>query len=274
MKKISVTIAFFVVLYSFLSIRCEAQDRVFATTYQTNVLPYGARDFEFWATSRNGHKPNFYFGLDNRFEFEIGLGKNVQTSLYFNTDNNTQGDPSMATDGLTNEKGIGISNEWKWKLSDPVANTVGVALYHEIEIEPDEFEFESKIIMDKKFGKNLIALNAVYTYRLSLDAAKGKVFTTWASPIEFDLGYMHYFSKGFGFGFEAKNLNDISDANGWENSIIYAGPSLYINGSGWLININFLPQLQNIHKTDTAPETMVLDNHERFETRVVLSFNL
>ena len=252
----------------------KSQEKVFSSTYQTNVLPYGTRDFEFWSTSRNGHKPNFYFGLDNRFEFEMGLGKNVQTSLYFNTDNNVQGDPKMASDGLTQEIGIGISNEWKWKLADPVANAVGIALYQEWEIEPDEFESETKLILDKRFGKNLLAFNAVYQYQLHIDASMGKVYTTSNTPLEFDLGYMHFFGKGFGLGIEARNHNDISQANGWENSVIYAGPSLFINGDGWLISMNFLPQLQNLYKTNTSPDNMVLDQHERYETRIILSFNL
>ena len=273
MRKI-IFISFVVVQFTLSMLPCEAQDRVFSTTYQSNVLPYGVRDFEFWSTCRNGHKPNFYLGMDNRFEFEIGLGKNVQTSLYFNTDNSMQSDPNMKSDAITQDLGIGISNEWKWKIADPVANVVGCALYQEFELEPDEFEWESKLILDKRFGKNLIAFNAVFQYQLAFLSSQGNLYNTWNKPFEFDLGYMHFFGKGFGLGLEAKNHNDFSQGNGWENSLMYAGPSLFINGDGWLITMNFLPQLQNIHKTGTSPDNLVLDQHERYETRVVLSFSL
>ncbi len=266
--------AFVLLILLSLAYRSAAQDKVFATVYQTNVLPYGARDFEFWTTSRNGHKPNFYWGMDNRFEFEMGLGKSVQTSFYFNTDNSMYGDPEMKVDGLSHDIGIGISNEWKWKLSDPVADGFGTALYQEFEFEPDEFESESKFILDKRIGQNLIAVNAFYQYQVHIDASKGKMTTTTSSPVELDFGFMHFLGNNCGIGVEMKEHNDISQSFGWENSILYAGPSVFFNGSGWMISINILPQLNNFHKTSISPESLVLDSHERLESRVVLSFNL
>ena len=91
----------------------NAQDRFFARTYTTNILEKGNIDLEFWHTSRIGHTNQFFHAQDQRMEVEIGLGRNVQTALYFNrfakrfstTDNGTQ-----------SSEEIGFSNEWKWKV--------------------------------------------------------------------------------------------------------------------------------------------------------------
>lgn len=70
MKKIILII---VVLAGIAS--AQAQDRNFARTYQTNVLPKGAIDLEFWHTSRFGHDDQFFHAQDQRLEVEFGLGK-------------------------------------------------------------------------------------------------------------------------------------------------------------------------------------------------------
>ena len=64
-----------------------AQDRVFAYTYQTNVLNKGDFDLEFHNTFKSGkvgaYSP-YVFGqsLEQRLELEFGLGHKVQNFLY------------------------------------------------------------------------------------------------------------------------------------------------------------------------------------------------
>ena len=52
-----------------------------------------------------------------------------------------------------------MSSEWKLKLSDPVADRAGVALYAELSAGPSEVELEGKLIFDKRAGRFLGALN-------------------------------------------------------------------------------------------------------------------
>src|SRR5215510_8489060 len=120
MKKIIVLAA---VIVSIVNV--QAQDRYFARTYQTNILPKGAIDLELWHTSRIGHSGQYYHAQDQRMELEFGLGKNWQTAFYFNR---YQQRFSTSPDGTTTSNEIGFSNEWKVKLSDPVANKLGLAL--------------------------------------------------------------------------------------------------------------------------------------------------
>ena len=146
-----------------------AQDRMFAYTYQTNVLNKGDVDLEFWHTlafGKEGEYSPYVFGqhLDQRVEFEIGVGKNVQTAFYLNSEFFSYADTSSS--GLNRELKMSFSNEWKWKISDPVANGVGFALYEELEVGGNNIEFETKLIFDKRWQNDLVAFNIVSVFEI------------------------------------------------------------------------------------------------------------
>ncbi len=63
--------------------RVFAQDRVFTYTYQSPVLNKGQKEIEVWTTLRGGRN-DYFRGIDHRLEFEIGLGKRLQTAFYLN----------------------------------------------------------------------------------------------------------------------------------------------------------------------------------------------
>jgi len=250
----------------------QAQDRNFARTYQTNVLPKGAIDLEFWHTSRMGHDNQFYHAQDQRIEVEFGLGKNWQTAFYFNR---YQTRFSTSSDGTVTSNEIGFSNEWKVKLSDPVANKIGLALYGEWGIKGgDELELETKLILDKVVGKNLFAFNGVLEYEKEFEWMNGKINSNGHElPVEFDLAYMYNAAKKFGIGFELRNYNAIAKEGEWKYSVLSGGPTLNFRSDRWFVIVNYLPQWSNIHKTDSAPGSKVLDEQERAETRILIGIS-
>lgn len=255
-----------------ISEHCFSQDRYFARTYQTTVLPKGGIDLEFWHTSRVGHKNAFFHAQDQRMELEFGLGKNFQTAFYFNRFQKTSID---SFNNNTTSIEIGFSNEWKWKLSDPISNTLGSALYSEIGWKGDEIELETKLILDKQIGKNLFAFNLVAELEHEIKKENGKTeLELEETPVELDFAYMRNLSKSWGIGFEIVNHNDIGRPNGWENSVWYAGPTFNYRGNRWFVIANFLPQLFNGHKTSFFPNNKVLDEHERFEGRLIIGITL
>ena len=251
----------------------NGQDRYFARTYTTNILPKGAIDLEFWHTSRFGHKDQFFHAQDQRIELEFGLGKNVQTAFYFNR---WQERYSTTDNGTETKNEAGFSNEWKWKLSDPTVNKIGFTLYEEWGIKGgDELEFETKFIFDKYIGKNLFAFNAVHEYEKGFEWENGKLKSgKWEMPVEFDLAYMCNLSKSTGLGFEIRNQNKISKDAGWEHSVLFGGPSFIYRGGKWFVIANYLPQWVNLHKTNLAPFNKVLDELERTEARVIIGISL
>ena len=250
-----------------------AQDRYFARTYQTNVLPKGAIDLEFWHTSRFGHRGQFFHAQDQRMEIEVGLGKNWQTAFYMNRYQNRF---STTSDGTTTSNEMGFSNEWKVKLSDPVANKVGFALYGEWGFKGgDELELETKLILDKVIGKNLFAFNGVYELEKEFEWENGKIKSDgYEMPVELDFAYMYNASKKFGIGFELLNQNGIAKGEGWEYSVLFGGPTVNFRGDRWFVIANYLPQWVNLHKTSIAPANKVLDEHERTEARILIGISL
>lgn len=257
-----------------------AQDRVFAYTYQTNVLNKGDFDIEFQNELRIGKAGAFspyVFGqhLNQRLEFEVGFGKNVQTSFYINSELFKFADTS-STD-LNQELEISFSNEWKWKLSDPVANRIGFALYEELEFGGNNVESETKLIFDKRWQKDLIAFNIVGTYEIEMEISREDNITKteWesASPVEFDLGYLHFFSPGIGLGIEVRNNNDISMEDGWINSVLFGGPAFHASVGKFFANITALPQIVNLRKTDAAPGNRDYSNYEKLEVRALIGYS-
>jgi hypothetical protein len=254
------------------SLSAFSQDRFFGRTYTSSVLPKGAIDLEFWHTSRFGHENQFFHAQDQRMEVEFGLGKNLQTAFYFNS---FQKRFSEGNNGTTTSGEIGFSNEWKLKLSDPTANKIGSALYAEATIKGgDEIELETKIILDKYIGNSLFAFNGVAGFEKELSWVNGSLKSNgWATPIEFDLAYMYNVKPSLGLGLEVVNKNEIAKNEGWKNSIFYAGPTINYRGNRWFVILNYLTQSGNVRKTIFSPGSIVLDNNEKVEARILFGIS-
>lgn len=253
----------------FLFTGSYAQDRYFARTYTTNVLSKGNFDIELWHTSRFGHEGQYFHAMDQRVEYEVGLGRNVQTAFYFNR---FQKSSSDSADNINQTSEIGFSNEWKWRVSSP-SSPLGVALYGELGVKGDELELETKVILDRSFGKNLLAFNAVYELEAEAERENDEnEFEFEETPLELDLAYMRNVSASFGIGIEVMDHNDIIKGK-WSNSVVYAGPTVNYRGNRWFLIANYLPQLGNLRKTTAFPKNKVLNEHERAEARILIGFS-
>src|SRR5262245_17874991 len=110
----------------------SATERHFTYTYESGVLLPGHVELEPWTTFRVGRE-DYYSAIDNRLELELGLTERLQTSLYWNT-SAVAADVADETGETVREHEFeltGISSEWKLKLTDPVADALGSALYLE-----------------------------------------------------------------------------------------------------------------------------------------------
>ncbi len=261
-----------IAVLSVLALTAGAQDRYFARTYNSNVLPKGSIDLEFWHSSRFGHRGQFFHAQDQRMEIEIGLGGNLQTAFYFNR---YQQRFSTSADGTETANETGFSNEWKWRVSKPFSKT-GVALYGEWGIRGgDELELETKLILDRWIGKHLVAFNGILEYEKEFKWENGKLLSDeWEMPVEFDLAYMYTVKPSVGLGFEIRNHNGIAKGKGWEHSVFFGGPTLNIRGNNWFLIANYLPQWVNVHRTPEAPLRKVLDEHERAEARILIGVSI
>ena len=269
------------VLSLILTHTLNAQDRQFVRTYQSNTLAKGAVDIESWATFRTG-RSYFYNRLDTRLEFETGLTDKLQSAFYFNASHMAFGpskdtlggiaDTSMV--GIFQESEFSVSSEWKLNLINSATHPFGFAAYVEFGIAPTQYEIETKLIFDKKTEKNMFALNLVNEYELKYEIDKDENKAGWATEdeSEIDIAYMHMFRPSFGLGLEVVNSNEI-EHGAWNFSALYAGPTIFYSGGKHFLILNFLPQLTNLHKTDDAPNNLVLNAREKMEVRLLWGFN-
>ena len=265
-----------------LSLNVFSQDRTFAWTYNTTVLAKGNKDLEAWGTFGTGRK-YFYQGLDTRLELEVGLTDHLQTAFYINGSHRSFG-ANMDTlggiadtsiNGVFNENDFSVSSEWKWKLSDPVANRLGFTLYGELTLGAGWMELEHKFIFEKVIGKEIFALNLIGEHEFGSDVKKGKGEMKYeAMEGEVALGYMHMFKPGCGLGLEMRDVNEFAEGKDWENSALMGGPTYFHSGEKYFVIFSVMPQWRNLKKTDDTPDNLVLNEHEKISVRLLIGFGL
>ncbi len=237
-----------------------AQDRLFTYTYQSTVLNQGQREIEIWNTVESGRE-EYYRRLRHRIEYEIGLGGNVQTAFYLNIDQKFNAPVSL-----------GFSNEWKWKLLDPVANVVGLGLYGEITLKPHETELEGKLLLDKQTGAILHAINLVVERGWEKEIDGNEIETKSFTEAQFHYALAYRLKPGFHLGIESLLRNEWAPEREYTN--LFAGPCFsYANQKFW-INGTVLPQITSFYSDDERTNGLDLRHHSKLEARVIFSFIL
>ncbi len=266
-----------------------AQDRYFGFASQSNVIPKNTRQVEVWYANKSGG--NAYFnGNYARVGLKMGLGKNVLSEFFINVTNEAfvaneipaEGKKRVFDNKLTQIQDVSFTNELKIKLSDPVANPIGCAIYNDLTIGTRFLKFNPKLIFDKRAGQNFWTLNlsAEFDKKFGIDesavVAAGvapTVLKTSEVPLEVSFSYMNFAkSNKFGIGFELRNHNEITKEAGWEHSALFIGPAFHFRDENWFFNLSALPQIGNLRKSWIAPDNHVWDEHQKFELRTVLGF--
>ncbi len=247
----------------------QANERHFTYTYETNVLAPGVIEVEPWATARIG-KDRYYTGIDNRLEFEVGVAENLQTALYvnFGVEGIRAGNTIAST---ANHKGI--SSEWKYKLSDAVADSVGSAVYVEGTLAADEIELEGKLLLDKRMGNLHLACNAVYEFE------RNAAENIDEHKLHAMAGITYFVRENLSMGVEAMDSNVFEPASPGAASnlmhgAVFAGPVLgWSRGNAWLA-VSLLPQLVGYGSAVPSGRGLNLDEFERFQGRILMGIHL
>ncbi len=246
----------------------QAQDRLFTYTYQSTVLNKGQRELESWHTLRTG-RDDYYARYDNRTEYEIGLGKNLQTAFYLNITSKTKTVTENDVKSLSTENEIGFSNEWKLKILDPVAHPVGLALYGEVGISTNEYELEGKIIVDKKIGSLNIAANVVYEAEFAPGYISNDLKWEQENKIEGYLALAYPLSPKFQLTLENAYRNVFVD-NELEHSAIFTGPGFsYVYDNFW-VNLTVMPQIASFK--GESNNNLNLNEYEKVQVRLLFSY--
>jgi hypothetical protein len=260
MKKLILLLLFFVFVFTSYS-----NERKFTYTYQSGVLGKGNKELEIWSTARIGKDMPYYARLDHRMEFEWGITNKLQTAFYLNFRNVSMD----AGTGMESEFEFqGISSEWKYQISSPRKDALGFALYGEVGLNTDEAEIEGKLIFDKHLKKNTFALNLVFENEWELSSGESESEMVF----EGDLAWCYDITKSFSAGIEVRNHNEVVEGE-WEHSALFAGPVVSFSQPSWWLTLTVLPQITAL-KGKTSESSLVLDEHEKVETRLLFSFRL
>ncbi len=267
--------AVLLLLIAALALPAHANRRRFTYIYESAVLPKDVREIELWNTLRL-NKKNFYRRLDQRVEYEWGLGGGVQSAIYLNHTSKA----SMSGSDIETENELSFSNEWKFKLFDAYADPLGLGLYAEWTAAPTELELEGKLLIDKSLTENLfIAFNAVAEVEFITAVEVDEVVTENETKLEFDLGLSYDIGAGFAVGLEGRHhsvMFDVEETDGTERtatfSALFAGPTLSYMGTNWWITATFLPQIAGT--ADKSTDKLDLVEHQKAEARLLFSFDL
>lgn len=262
MKKLLILIAFINTTVLF------AQDRLFTYTYQSGVLNKGQKELEVWNTLRTGRE-DFYNRLDNRAEFEIGLGKNLQTAFYTNLTSKTKTVTEGSEKVFDTENKISFSNEWKYKILDPVADPFGLALYGEYGIGSKEYELEGKLILDKKINDFTIAFNAVYELELEPEYEADELEWEKEKKADFNLAIAYSLSPKFHLTMEHAYKNVFEEGE-LEHSALYSGLGFSCLLDKFWVNFTVMPQLKSF-KGETN-HSLNLNEFEKTQCRLLFSY--
>jgi hypothetical protein len=242
-----------------------AGERHFGYTYETDVLPDGGRELESYSTFRFGRDGEFYSALDQRLEFEMGLGDGIQASWYFNFTQELEG--PVGETPTASPFFDGVSNEWIFKLSDAVVDPLGFGLYAEAEYKPDEVELETKVLVDKQMGDFKWAFNFI------AEPEYHWIDNTSAFNLIPTLGAGYFFSPRFMVGMETQIWNGFDQSFRQTSSIFSLGPVVAFSGKDWWFTVTALPQIANwmgggldFSNTDT--------NSQRWQIRADTSFSI
>ncbi|HUS66614.1 MAG TPA: hypothetical protein VMZ28_18885 [Kofleriaceae bacterium] len=253
----------------------SANERHFTYTYESAVLPVGGKEIEIWTTPRIG-KENYFVRFDQRLEFEVGVSDNLMTAFYLNAETVTADVAGAAgLERVTESELAGVSNEWKLKLSDPVADSVGMALYGEISVATAEAELEAKLIIDKKVGDLMFAGNLVLANETEFEREGDESEVEQEQEVEIDLALGYFIAPGVSAGLELRNHNEMYEGE-WLHSALFAGPTIAYASEAWWIAASVMPQLPALKDNDDSADdgARVLDAHEKLEARVLFSMHV
>ena len=254
-----------------LTIGAHAQDRVFTYTYQSNVLNKGQKELEVWSTLRTGRQ-DYYRGFNHSLEFELGLGGKLQTAFYLNYGYSKGISQNNGTDVLTTDNSYSFSNEWKLKLSDPVANKLGSAVYFEYSLAPAETELEGKLILDKQYGRFVQAFNLSgelgFEKEFKPQGNKIEAETEQEFKLEWNYGLSYKLSEKWFAGVELMNENVFAESE-LEKSILSAGPGVSYSGKGFWMNFTLMPQITNLKGGGRS-----LTEDDGLQARLIFSYEL
>jgi hypothetical protein len=246
----------------------SANERRFTYTYEPEVLPAGALEFEQWITLRSGRGEDtgkaHFSRWELREEFEYGVTDRYTASLYLNA--RAESYETAATGASTSTfKFRGVSLENRYLVLNPAEKPVGLTLYLEPTYSGEQAKLEEKIIFGQRHGDWKWAVNLTHETEWELHDAE--------TVGEFDatFGLTRQLGKRWAIGIEGRVHSEIAEYKDWEHLAVFVGPVVSYARDEWWAAVTVLPQVygKNYGGDTDGHSALVLDDHERVEIRVL-----
>jgi hypothetical protein len=245
-----------------------AAERHFGFSYESSTLKAGHAELQPWSTVRLG-RADYYNRVDTRLGFELGLLKNLQGSLFWTASSitrDTRLPGASEKSRLSDTELESLSVQLKYKLSDPVADSLGSALFVEGSTGPLQASFEGRLILDQQLGSFLFDVNLIGGLTELWELRSSTLGSFGAT-----LGAGYFVTPNLVTSLELRNENAFSGQ--FERSVLYLGPTLSFVSTRYWLTLAVQPQLVAL-KGATAGHNLDLSQSEYLQTRLMLGFAL
>jgi hypothetical protein len=209
----------------------RANPRPLPFTYQTETLPAGAAEVEQFAdyvptrVQTGAGDLVYYGGLQFQTEIEYGITDKLELALYF-TFVPEPGSERYRTLPLW-PNGNGLKQRLRYRLADPEAWPIDVALYGEIAENEREIELEAKVILQRRFGRTRVITNLWAEREFYFDGLREWVLNpTLGATVEvtpkWHLGVEGWLRAEYPDGFTGPRPFNLGPH-------VYVGPTLLVN---------------------------------------------
>jgi hypothetical protein len=246
-KKFTLLILFLSML---LATAALAGARHFTFLYEAPTSAPGSVEMENWITWTRTTNPERADQVDFRHEFEFGVTDKFQASLYVADwfyAHDSQSDGFTYSDSAL---------ELIYNLTNPVVDPVGLSIYQEYKGGDRLFEWESKLIAQKNFGRWILDYNA------TLEAVwEGEGLSEREGELQQALGASYELSPRISVGLEFLHefvFPDWRDEEKIRN--VFVGPNVAFRHQNWFVTVTALAQA-----TNTA-------NEADFKVRTIFGF--
>jgi hypothetical protein len=242
-------------------------------TYQSETLPAGSAEVEQFvdfvpvrASSSSSGDEVWYLGTQFTTEFEYGLTDRLELGLYV-TFVPQVGESFVQVPQLPS--GNGAKQRLRYRLADPGAWPVDVALYGEVAENEREIELEFKLILQRRFGPVRVITNLWAEHEFYFDGKREWVLNP-------TLGATAELSPRYHVGVEGWMRSEylVENAGGAPLPATRAfnlGPHVYV-GPTFLANFGRLWWTTGAYArvTDTERAVMLGDQFGRFWVRTII----
>jgi hypothetical protein len=229
------TVILLVIVCGLAASTAVAGSRRFTYVYEVTTSPPGDVEIENWVTwkTRKGDDHGFN-QVDFRHEVEFGITDKFQAAIYLADRNYHQG-TSTGERGFTLD---GSAIELIYNFTNPVADPIGLSVYQEFQAGYRRFEWESKLLAQKNFGRFVVAYNA------TLEAEwEGEGLEEREGEFQQLLGLSYEVNPHLLFGAEFIHEIAFPDWSESEPSKVFGGPNISLRRKNYWATITALAQI-------------------------------